>query len=521
MSAESGDRVLVVGSGVAGLVTALRAAPLPVLLVTAGTLGACGSSAWAQGGIAAAVGPDDDPVLHAEDTIAAGAGLSDPMVAYAVAAEAPACIDMLARWGVPFDREADGVPALTLEAAHSRRRILHAGGDGTGAALVRALSAQVLRTPSVEVAEHTSVVDLLVEDGCVVGALLQRGRSLVPVAARAVVLATGGVGALYAATTNPSGSWGSGLALAARAGAALRDIEFVQFHPTAIAVPAASHAAAPLPLASEAIRGEGAVLVDERGRPVMSGITGGDLAPRDRVARAIWEHMQSGHRVFLDAREALGARFPRRFPGITARCRAAGIDPVREPIPVRPAAHYHMGGVRTDLRGRTNLPGLWAVGEVAGTRLHGANRLASNSLLEALVLGRRSAADIRNTAPFSVSRRIRAVGADHGVAGSASSPVDLVALRRWMDAGVGVVRDRSGLQAAIDGLSALRDGCARHEPLKRMAEVGRMIAVAALNRTESRGAHARRDFPAPDHRRDRHRQTAAGDAGRTAVPALP
>lgn len=521
MFSSSADRVMVIGSGLAGLVTALRLAPLPVLLVSEGALGAGGATAWAQGGIAAAVGPDDDAGLHAQDTLAAGAGLGDPRIARDVAAEAAAVIAMLRQWGVPFDQNAGGEPALTLEAAHSRRRILHAGGDGTGAALIRTLAARVCASDTIDLAEHCSATGLLVEDGRVVGALLRRGDRLVPAAARAVVLATGGIGGLYASTTNPAGNWGSGLALAARAGAQLRDLEFVQFHPTAIAIETAARREAPLPLASEAIRGEGGVLVDDLGLPVMSGVPGGDLAPRDRVARAIWQRLQAGRRVFLDAREALGPRFPRRFPTITDLCRAAGIDPVRQPIPVRPAAHYHMGGIATDRRGRASLAGLWAVGEVASTGLHGANRLASNSLIEAAVFGRRAAADIRQeTQPCRLphsSDRLTALQAD--APSSPAPPAVEAELRRRMEAGVGVVRDRDGLQATLAWLRGLGDTSPQDGPLRRKAEVALMIAAAALARRESRGAHARRDFPAADPGWARH-QTIEPDRGRPAARPL-
>ena len=503
-----------VGSGVAGMVTALRLAPLPVLLVTGGTLGADGSSVYAQGGIAASVAPDDDPTLHATDTIVAGAGLTDPSVALSIAAEGPAAIDMLARWGVPFDREPDGTFSRTLEAAHGRRRIVHAGGDAIGAALVGALHDRVRAAPTIRVVEQTRADDILVDDGRVAGIVLRRNGTVVRMAARAVVLATGGVGALYAATTNPPSNWGSGLALAARAGVVLRDLEFVQFHPTAIAVDGSPGAGDRLPLASEAVRGEGAVLVDDCGLPVMAGIEGGDLAPRDRVARAIWERMAAGHRVFLDARAALGARFPRRFPEITALCRAAGIDPVRQPIPVRPAAHYHMGGIGTDLRGRTSLCNLWAVGEVAATGLHGANRLASNSLLEATVLARRAAADIKASSFLSTARRLDedAAGSRHNGEADPVPPAEVMELRRRMEAGVGVVRDHQGLEATIDWLASVRRGRAHHQPFRRMVDVALMIAIAARERTESRGAHARRDFPGFDSRWDRHWMTPPFEA---------
>ncbi len=521
----AGDaRVVVVGSGLAGLATALSLAPLPVLLVTAGRLGAAGSSALAQGGLAAAVGAEDSPALHAADTLAAAAGLAEPTIVAAVTQAAPAAVSRLRDWGLAFDLDDAGGPALTLEGGHGRRRVLHAGGDRTGAAAVRALAAQVRAAPWIAVAEETRLRELLCAEGEVVGALLERDGAATALPARAVVLATGGAGALYAATTNPPSSWGSGLWLAARAGARLRDLEFVQFHPTAIALPELARRGAALPLASEALRGEGAVLRDETGAPVMADDPAGDLAPRDRVARGIWRRLQAGGRVFLDARAALGPRFPARFPGITALCRAAGLDPVRQPIPVRPAAHYHMGGVQTDARGATSLPGLWAVGEVASTGLHGANRLASNSLLEAVVFAGGAAEDIRSREaartrlrPAAFGARLEApaeaqvgaqVGAQLGAPG-VDEAAAILRLRRLMEARVGVLRDRAGLESALGALDGLRASAGGR--LAAMAEVGRLIAAAALTRRESRGAHARSDWPDPDPAWARH-QSCASDA---------
>src|SRR3954471_20262604 len=391
---EDTDRVLIVGGGIAGLATALHLAPMPVVLLAAAPLGTGASTPWAQGGIAAALGLDDQPESHARDTCEAGAGLSDPAVARRVAEAAPGCIEWLLRKGVPFDRAPDGALALGLEAAHSCQRIVHAHGDGTGRAVLDALIRAVRATPSVTVLENVRVLDLAVESGAVVGVICSKlGREdegTILLAGRAVVLATGGLGGLYARTTNPLGAVGSGLALAARAGAVLRDLEFVQFHPTAIAV-----GTDPMPLATEALRGAGAVLVDQHGERFLADVPGRELAPRDVVARAIFAVLaRPGGRVFLDARGALGARFPERFPGVAALCRSAGIDPAREPIPVCPAAHYHMGGIRVDEHGRTSVTGLWACGEVAATGLHGANRLASNSLVEALAFARWTADDL-------------------------------------------------------------------------------------------------------------------------------
>ena len=349
------EPVVVVGAGIAGLATALSLAPTPVIVATQATLTTEAATGWAQGGIAAALGPDDSPELHSADTLRAGVGLGDASIAAKVAAQAPACIEALIGWSVRFDRDLDGGLALGLEAAHSRGRVAHVGGDASGRRILESLVAAVRRLPSIAVIERFRATDLAFgEDGVAGLHGIQDGRwRLLP--ARAVVLATGGVGGLYAATTNPLGAVGSGLTLAARAGAVLRDLEFVQFHPTALAL-----GADPMPLATEAIRGEGAILVDGRGERFMAGVPGAELAPRDVVARAIWRQIAAGHEVFLDARIALGDRFARRFPTVTAICRAAGLDPAREPIPVRPAAHYHMGGVAVTASGRTTVPGLWA-----------------------------------------------------------------------------------------------------------------------------------------------------------------
>src|SRR5689334_20355996 len=384
---------VIVGGGLAGLMTALRLAPQPVILLAKVPLTEGAASAWAQGGIAAAVGEDDRPSLHAADTLAAGDGLADPAVASRIAAAAPAAIIELERHGVVFDRDPAGRLALGLEAAHARRRIVHVAGDGSGAAIMRALVAAVRATPSVTVIEGLEARRLLVDDRGVAGVLAAGPSDACLLPSRRVVLATGGLGGLYAHTTNPLGAIGQGLALAARAGATLADMEFVQFHPTALDV-----GLDPMPLVSEAVRGEGAVLIDEDGVRFMAGEGRAELAPRDVVARAVARHIAGGHRVLLDARQAIGCHFPDRFPGITKRCQAACIDPVTMPIPVRPAAHFHMGGIAVDAEGRSTVDGLWACGEAAATGLHGANRLASNSLLEAVVMAEIVASSIQATA---------------------------------------------------------------------------------------------------------------------------
>ncbi|MBL29377.1 MAG: L-aspartate oxidase [Rhodospirillaceae bacterium] len=499
------DRVIVVGSGIAGLATALELRPLPVLLVTGGALEAPGSTVWAQGWIAAAIGDDDEPALHAADTLAAGAGLSDRDIAVRVAAQAPERIARLIEWGVPFDRDADGVLARGTEAAHSRARILHAGGDRSGAAILKALADVVRATPSITIMEHAVAEDLL-GTGRVTGVRVRRGREVFSVHGRAVVLATGGAGALYAATTNPPSSWGAGLAMAARAGAVMRDLEFVQFHPTAIDL-----MVDPLPLASEAIRGEGVPLIDDRGAPVMAGIAGGDLAPRDVVARAVFQAIAGGRTVLLDTPRAMGGRFAKRFPGIDARCKAAGLVPASLPIPVRPAAHYHMGGIRVDGRGRSSLPGLWACGEVAATGLHGGNRLASNSLLEAVTFSAWIADDIKGEAVPALEPAVGPQSAP-SVGLSDADKVGLSDLRRLMERDVGVVRDGEGLARAVATLSGLVRRSGTSERLRRQAQVSLMIALAALHRTESCGAHSRRDAPRAPSSPPRHQDITLVEA---------
>ena len=473
VSPNMADRVVVVGGGVAGLSVALRLAPRPVTLITASALGLGTATGWAQGGIAASVGADDAAALHAADTEAAGAGLTEPDVALRVAQAGPGLIDWLVRIGVPFDRTEDGAMALGLEAAHGRRRIVRSGGDATGARVLEGLVRAVLSAPSIEVVEARACDLLRDTNGAVAGIVAERDGARFRIPARAVVLATGGVGALYAATTNPPGAVGGGLALAARAGAVMRDMEFVQFHPTAIAA-----GADPMPLATEALRGEGARLIDETGAAVMAGIAGGDLAPRDVVARGIFQALQRGRIVYLDARGALGAAMPKRFPTVAGLCAAAGIDPAVHSIPVRPAAHYHMGGVKVDAHGATSVPGLYACGEVSSTGLHGANRLASNSLLEGLAYAGFIADALDAPLPGAI---VPETAAPRAIA-------DLPSIRRLMETQVGVVRDAAGLAEAVAALEPRARHC-------DAALVALMIARGALAREESRGAHWRSDCP--------------------------
>src|SRR5258706_3858846 len=398
------DGALILGAGIAGLFTALKLAPMPSIVLAGTRPGLSGSSAWAQGGIAAAVGEGDSWQFHAHDTMAAGAGLCDSAVVELVAQEAPARIADLIGYGARFDRNSDGSLAVGREAAHSLPRIVHVKGDGAGAAISATLAARANEADCITLLEGFHAVELAMENGRITGIFARSGLDndarLILFRARAVILATGGLGALYAVTTNPLESRGEGLGMAARAGALIADSEFVQFHPTAIAI-----GRDPAPLATEALRGEGAVLVDENGNRFMTAVhANGELGPRDVVARSIHRQLVAGHKVFLDCRDAIGAAFAQRFPTVYAACRAAGIDPARALIPVAPAAHYHMGGIATDIDGRSSLAGLWAVGECASTGLHGANRLASNSLLEAIVLGARVADDVRGQVELASGR---------------------------------------------------------------------------------------------------------------------
>jgi L-aspartate oxidase len=486
---------VIIGGGLAGVVTALALAPRPVILLAKAPLTEAAASAWAQGGVAAAMGEDDRPDLHAADTVAAGGGLVDPDVAARIAAAGADAIADLERQGVAFDRDAAGRLMLGLEAAHGRRRIVHVAGDGTGAAIMRVLAAAVRATPSITLIEGLEARRLLVDDRGVAGVLAAGPCNACLLPSRQVVLATGGLGGLFGHTTNPLGAIGHGLALAARAGAALVDMEFVQFHPTALDV-----GLDPMPLVSEAVRGEGAVLIDESGKRFMTGCDRAELAPRDVVARAVAAHIAAGHRVLLDAREALGGRFAVRFPAIAARCREAGIDPDRQPIPVRPAAHYHMGGVKVDAVGRSTIEGLWACGEVASTGLHGANRLASNSLLEAAVMGKTVATSIAGTEAASLRPARPAV---------LPPAPDAHPVRALVSAALGVERRRGGLEQAVARLQPLAFGAG---PSADPALVALAMATAALAREESRGGHWRCDFPRPSTAWA-HRQALQVDEG--------
>lgn len=467
---------VIIGAGLAGLSAAVELAPLPCVVLSAGQISTGTSTGWAQGGVAAAVGAGDNAELHTKDTIAAGAGLCEPDVVAAITGSAGEAIEWLTEQGAQFDRLADGTLKLGLEGAHSRRRIVHAMGDSTGAELLRTMVAAARRTPSISLWEYALATEILTTDGAVSGVLVRTAGGEIELRTNIVALATGGIGGLFSHTTNPLTSRGQGLALAHRAGATLRDIEMVQFHPTALDV-----GIDPMPLVSEAVRGEGAILIDERGEPVIAN----PLSARDVVARAEWAALQAGHEVFLDARENPGARFDELFSSIAATAREAGFDPVTQPLPVRPAAHYHMGGVKVDLRGRTDVAGLYAAGEVASTGLHGANRLASNSLLEAVVCGRWIAQAWRSLGLASGTTAAAPSGL-HPVTPDSPDPI-VAEVRRIVSEAAGVLRDREGLSAALIELKPLRHHNA--------GLVAHLLVEAALQRTESRGGHTRTDFP--------------------------
>jgi L-aspartate oxidase len=451
------------------------------MLLSAAPLGEACASAWAQGGMAAALGGADSPSLHGADTLAAGAALCEPHAVEILTHEGPNAVRALAALGAPFDRTASGGFVLSLEAAHSRARVARVGGDGAGRAIMNAVITRARASAHVEIRENVRVRALLQDvTGRVIGVLAETEGVWVRIRAAAVILATGGLGGLYAVTTNPRSAIGEGLAMAVLAGATILDPEFVQFHPTAMDL-----GQDPAPLATEALRGEGARLVTSSGEAFMRRYDpAGDLAPRDVVARAIETEIAAGAGAFLDAREAVGADFEGHFPAVFAVCMAAGLDPRRQPIPVRPAAHYHMGGIETDLFGRTSLGGLFAVGECAATGVHGANRLASNSLLEAAVFGARAG---------RVAREATASGLGLALV---DPPVDLpgaklARLRALMSRDAGVVRSAEGLSEVL----AWIDVQAHRHGLALPLVTARLVARAALDRRESRGGHFRGDYP--------------------------
>ena len=486
-------RVIIVGAGLGGLYAALSLAPHPVLMISPDVLGQGASSAWAQGGIAAAMDSADSPMAHAADTVTAGAGTVDAEVAVSVTAEARRHILDLTALGTPFDRDEAGGYVLSREAAHGMARVVRVRGDQAGREIMAALIAEVQRTATVQVAEGLAAIGLDVTRGCVTGvqvAAVDGSSGPILLRGSAVLLAGGGSGGLYALTTNPPRIRGQVIGMAARAGAVISDAEFVQFHPTAI-----DSGEDPAPLATEALRGEGATLISREGSRFMVPLhPDAELAPRDIVARAIFAETQGGRRPMLDARTV--PDLPTRFPAVYQACLRAGIDPVSQPIPVAAAAHYHMGGIDVSATGRSSLTGLWACGEASATGLHGANRLASNGLLEALVYARRAAKDIAHG--LGAPDPIAPVTLTLPAGGQNPHEALLRDLRHVMTTHVGVIRDAQGLQSALIRIAALEAQAKGNASFLNMTATATLIAAAALLRRESRGAHCRRDFPTAD-----------------------
>ena len=501
---------LVIGSGIAALRAAASLSGAGTILILTKAEPEEGNTGYAQGGIAVAIGPDDSPALHAADTIAAGDGLCDEAAVRVLVEDGPVYVRELIDWGARFDRDARGELALAIEGAHSARRVLHAH-DATGREIGRVLWNRASALADVSVHAHARVVDLIVQDGVCTGAhFLDPGGGLSAARAPAVLLATGGAGQVYRETTNPPVATGDGIAMGYRAVASVADLEFVQFHPTALKV-----AGQPRFLLSEALRGEGARLVNAAGEPFVTRYErAGDLASRDRVSRAIArEEARTGRPVYLSLAELDPKYVHARFPLISQACRRAGLDLARDPIPVGPAAHYVMGGVLTDLDGRTSVPGLFAAGEVACTGVHGANRLASNSLLEGLVFGARAAIAMKGFRGARGAEGAQGAGGARGAGGATSvlteTRADLEMIRGLMWNDVGLFRERASLRRAV---GALADEWRRvHEYLSgggeldldgwraaNLVTVAWLIARAAERREESRGAHYRDDYPQRD-----------------------
>ena len=489
--------VVIVGGGVAGLTTALNLAPRKVCIITKSTLGVNTSSMWAQGGIAAAVGINDSVKSHIEDTVATAKGLADENVIVKVVNEAKNIINDLESFGVNFDKNDDGSFDLGLEAAHSSNRIVRSKGDSSGIEIMRGLIEKVNDCNNITVLENVSIDSIMSENNTIHGVIGRLAQDNIPdnhviIECSNVVLATGGLGGIFANTTNPRSSYGEGIALAAQAGAVLTDMEFIQFHPTGL-----DFGLDPTPLATEAIRGDGAYLVNQNEERFMLGVhPENELAPRDLVAQNLFKQIEQGNSVFLDCRK-VSSEFETKYPQVASYCQAAGLNPKKDLLPILPVAHYHIGGVKTDLEGKTSIEGLWCCGEVAATGIHGANRLASNSLLESMVFGRIVAKNI-NSLPI---KRVNKINPDfirmhkEKTKNRIRAKKYIWQLRSSMMRNIGIVRNHSSIVRGLhDILKIERESKGLSAKLNDMILVSKFIIIGAYLRKESRGCHLRSDF---------------------------
>ena len=486
--------IMIVGAGLAGLWTALKLAPRQVSVISAAPLGQGAASAWAQGGIAAALDQQDSAALHAEDTQRAGAGMSNHHIAELLARHIPDEIEALVKLGIQFDRDDAEIFLLSREAGHQKRRIVRAKGDMAGQAIMRGITHAALNAEHITLIENHIVGRLAHEDGQVGGVFVKDDAAWELIPAAAVLLATGGIGQLYQMTTNPPQALGTGLAMAAIAGAQIADAEFVQFHPTALSI-----GIDPAPLATEALRGEGALLVDHHGHRFMLEVDQtAELAPRDIVARAVARAVEQGG-AFLDARKITSVDLTAHFPIICKACQQIGLDPQKDLIPIAPAAHYHMGGIACDQYGQSSLDGLWVCGEAAANGLHGANRLAGNSLGEALVFASFAAQHIKAGA-----RNITPKPLQYKSQNNINTSMVKEKLKRIMSDHVGVARDHQGLTSALSQIQKMEAQYQGSIENENMLTAAKIITAAALKRTESRGAHYRRDFPSQNPSQAEH-----------------
>jgi L-aspartate oxidase len=482
------NSIVIVGAGLAGLFTAIKLSPLNVVIVASKKLGSGTSSQWAQAGIAAAMGKSDSILSHLKDTIDVGGGIVDEKIAELVITNGPSRVNDLIALGVPFDKDTNNELILRKEAAHQHNRIVSVRGDMTGKKIMETLTQIVKKSDHIRIIEGYNATELHQIDGKIQGISIQKENKVELINSNCVVLATGGIGQLYKITTNSKEALGDGVGMAARAGAVLSDMEFVQFHPTAFDI-----GIDPAPLATEALRGEGALIVNAKDeRFIYNSHKDGELAPRDIVARSIFQEQQKGQKVFLDCRGDLGNRMINDFPTVYQLCRNSGINPREDKIPISPAAHYHMGGILTDENGKTNIEGLYACGENACSGVHGANRLASNSLLEAIVFGDIISKDIKENMNKSIPNKEVRIDITKS---KSLSILKLQELRSIMTEFVGVERDQEGLEKAYSMVQDIYTEYTKNGFLNNSLITSLLIIQSALARKEHRGSHYRKDFP--------------------------